>query len=108
MIDIVERERDERLLKMADRRLMKASDIPAFVDKVIKIGCDICAIGHFNYCLGDVEEMVAAEDELQRIGEEFGDRDFLLPEIVAYLRTIGRYIDPGSGVSHWSENGKVQ
>lgn len=39
--------------------------------------------------------MVAAEDEFQRIGEEFGDRDFLLPEIVAYLRTIGRYIDPG-------------
>ncbi|WP_246689186.1 hypothetical protein [Mesorhizobium sp. M8A.F.Ca.ET.207.01.1.1] len=93
---------------MTDRQLMKASDIPAFVDRVIKSGCDICAIGHFNYCLGDVEEMVAAEDELHRIGEEFGDRDFLLTEIAAYLRTIGRYIDPGSSASHWSENGTAQ
>lgn len=93
---------------MAGKRLMKATDIPAFVDRVIKAGCDICAVGDFNYCLGDLEEMVAAEDELQRIGEEFGDRDFLLPEIVAYLRTIGRHIDPGSSASHWSENGKAQ
>ncbi|RUV67387.1 hypothetical protein EOA50_29535 [Mesorhizobium sp. M1A.F.Ca.IN.020.30.1.1] len=87
---------------------MKAADIPAFVDRVIKAGCDICAIGHFNYCLGDLEEMAAAEDELRRIGEEFGDRDSLLPEIAAYLRTIGRYLDPGSSAAHWSENGKGQ
>lgn len=93
---------------MVGERLMKASDIPAFVDRVIKAGCDICAVGQFNYCLGDLEEMAAAQDELQRIGEEFGDRDFLLPEIAAYLRTIGRYIDPDSSVSHWSENGKAQ
>ncbi len=25
------------------QKLMKASDIPAFVEEVIKIGCDICA-----------------------------------------------------------------
>lgn len=100
--------RKEKTLKMAGKQLMKAADIPAFVDRVIKAGCDICAIGHFNYCLGDLEEMMAAEDELQRIGEEFGDRDSLLPEIAAYLRTIGRYIDPGSSVTHWSENEKGQ
>ncbi len=93
---------------MAAKRLMKESDIPAFVDRVIKTGCDICAVGHFNYCLGDLEEMAAAEDELLRIGEEFGDRDFLLLEIVAHLRSIGRYIDPGSSATHWSENGKAR
>ncbi|RUV71479.1 hypothetical protein EOA88_27855, partial [Mesorhizobium sp. M5C.F.Ca.IN.020.14.1.1] len=53
-----------------NRRLMKASEIPAFVDAVIKAGCDICAVGHEMYVLGDVEEMIAAEDELRRIDEE--------------------------------------
>lgn len=90
-----------------NRRLMKASDIPAFVNKVIEAGCDICAVGHRGYVLGEVEEMVAAADELARIGQEFGDRDFLLPEIVAYLRAIGRYLDPGSPATHWSENQKI-
>ncbi|MER9664636.1 hypothetical protein [Mesorhizobium sp. M0159] len=79
---------------------MKASDIPAFVDRVIEAGCDICAIGHFGYFLGSGEEMVAAEDELKRIDEEFGDRDFLLPEIVAYLRSLDRYIEPDPSVAH--------
>lgn len=46
----------------SNMRLMKASEIPAFVDKVIGAGCDICAIGHFGYFLGSGEEMVAAED----------------------------------------------
>jgi hypothetical protein len=90
------------------KRLMKATEIHAFVDQVIEAGCDICAVGDRGYVLGDVEEMVAAADELERIGEEFGDRDFLLPEIVAYLRSIGRYLDPGSPVTHWSENQKTQ
>ncbi|MGO4637242.1 hypothetical protein AB4Z43_02260 [Mesorhizobium sp. 2RAF45] len=83
------------------KRLMKASDIPAFVDRVIKAGCDICAIGDKGYVLGDVEEMVAAADELQCISEEFGDRDFLLPEIVAHLKSLGRHIDPESPKETW-------
>ncbi|WP_286167651.1 hypothetical protein [Ochrobactrum sp. 3-3] len=90
------------------RRLMQTSEIPAFVDAVIKAGCDICAVGHNSYVLGDLEEMDAAADELQRIGKEFGNRDFLLLEIVAYLRSIGRYLDPGSPATHWSENQKTQ
>ncbi|WP_319799888.1 hypothetical protein [Mesorhizobium sp. PAMC28654] len=61
---------------------------------MIETGCDICAVGHYGYVLGDVEEMAAAADDLERIGEEFGDRDFLLPQIVAYLRSVGRYLDP--------------
>ncbi|RWD01509.1 MAG: hypothetical protein EOS58_25470 [Mesorhizobium sp.] len=87
---------------------MRSSEIPAFVTRVIETGCDICAIGHSRYALGDVEEMLAAEDELRRIDEEFGDRDFLLAEIVAHLRSIGRYLDPGSSASHWSENPRTQ
>ncbi|RVI55256.1 hypothetical protein [Sinorhizobium meliloti] len=67
----------------------------------------ICAIGHDCYVLGDLEEMDAAADELERIGEKFGDRDFLLREIVAYLRSIRRYLDPGSPAQHWRENAKL-
>ncbi|GLR45785.1 hypothetical protein GCM10007880_63030 [Mesorhizobium amorphae] len=80
---------------------MKASEIPAFVDRVVKAGCDICAIGDFAYVLGDVVEMVAAGDELKRIDKEFGDRDFLLTEIVAYLKSLGRHIDPESPMQTW-------
>lgn len=47
------------------------SEIPAFVDAVIKAGCDICAIGHDCYVLGDLEEMDAAANELARIDEVF-------------------------------------
>lgn len=75
------------------RRLMKASEIPDFVDEVIAAGCDITAVGHSMYVIGDVEEQEQAEEELDRIGEKYGDRDFLKLEIVAYLRSIGRYVE---------------
>lgn len=42
----------------SNMRLMKASEIPAFVDKVIEAGCDICAIGHLGYSPGDVDGKV--------------------------------------------------
>lgn len=45
------------------RKLMKASDIPAFVDDVIRAGCGICAVGQDKYVLGDGE---AVADELDR------------------------------------------
>lgn len=76
-------------------KLMQASQIPAFVDEIIKAGCDICAVGHRGYVLGDVEEMNEARDELARISEAYGDRDFLRFEIIAYLRSLGRYLELG-------------
>jgi hypothetical protein len=85
---------------------MQASEIPAFVDEIIQAGCDICAVGHDGYVLGDIEEMVDAESELERIDEAYGDRDFLKLEIVAYLRSLGRYLDVGSFATHWTENAK--
>lgn len=86
--------------------LMGVKDIPTFIDEVIRAGCDICAVGHDCYVLSDLEEMDAASDELQRINEKFGERDFLLFEIVAHLRSLGRYLDPGSAAKHWTENPK--
>lgn len=85
-------------------KLMQASQIPSFVDEIIQAGCDICAVGHDRYVLGDIEEMVDAESELQRIDEAYGDRDFLKLEIVAYLRSLGRYLDVGSSATHWTMN----
>ncbi|WP_353036247.1 hypothetical protein [Mesorhizobium sp. M1328] len=79
-------------------RLMKASEIPAFVDKMIEAGCDICAIGELGYSAGDVDRKVPWR-KVRRIVEEFGDRDHLLPEIVAYLRSIGRYIELSSSTN---------
>ncbi len=37
------------------QKLMKASDIPAFVEEVIKTGCNICAVGHDKYLVGDAD-----------------------------------------------------
>lgn len=86
--------------------LMGVTEIPAFVDEVIEAGCDISAVGRDCYVLGDLEEMDAASDELQRIGEKFGGRDFLLLEIVSHLRSLGRHLGPGSSAKHWTDNPK--
>ena len=86
------------------QRLMKESEIPAFVEDVIATGCDICAVGHVGYVLGDVEEMKLAEVELRRINLKYGDRDFLRYQIIGHLRSLGRYLDLESDITHWSEN----
>ncbi|AAB91763.1 hypothetical 14.3 kDa protein (plasmid) [Sinorhizobium fredii NGR234] len=82
------------------QKLMKASDIPAFVNEVIEAGCDICAVGHEKYVIGDTDLSRGAygkmRQRLGRIEEAYGDRDFLKLEIVAYLRSIGRYVDVGA------------
>lgn len=81
---------------------------PAFIDRIINADCDFCAIGHFGYVIGEAEHMDAPENELRCIDEEFGERDFLLPKIVTYLRSLGLYLDPGSPASDCSENRKTQ
>ncbi|MBP2238799.1 hypothetical protein J2Z31_005340 [Sinorhizobium kostiense] len=55
------------MAKRESGRLMLESEIPAFVGAVIEAGCDICAIGHDCYVLGDLEEMDAAAEELARM-----------------------------------------
>ncbi|RVH08701.1 hypothetical protein CN217_19370 [Sinorhizobium meliloti] len=81
------------------RRLMKASEIPAFVDEILETGCDICAVGHDKYVIGDADLSPAAYEKMKhrlgKIEDAYGDRDFLKLEIVAYLRSVGRYVDPG-------------
>lgn len=86
---------------------MQASEIPAFVDAVIQTGCDICACGDDIYTIGDTDlsdkDYKIAAPQLQAINEKFGDRHFLLREIVAHLRSMGRYLD-SPDVAHWTLN----
>ncbi|PYE91749.1 hypothetical protein C8J35_1373 [Rhizobium sp. PP-F2F-G38] len=88
-------------------RLMQENEIPAFIDAVIKAGCDICACGDNIYTIGDAdlsnEDYEIAVPQLQAINEKFGDRDYLRREIVAHLRSLGRYLD-SADVEHWSMN----
>ena len=81
------------------QKLMKASDIPAFVEEVIKAGCNICAVGHDKYVVGDADlspgDYEKTKRRLKKIEDTYGDRDFLKFEIVAYLRSIGRHVDLG-------------
>ncbi len=76
---------------------MMEEEIPAFVQALLAIGCNICAVGHRHYCLGDAdlsaEECERVLPQLNRIESAFGMRDHLRLEIVAYLRKIGRYIE---------------
>ncbi|MER8775784.1 hypothetical protein [Mesorhizobium sp. M0977] len=76
---------------------MQEKDIPAFVQSVVDLGCDICAIGHFGYVFGDVDlppaHREAIQPQLRLIDETYGKRDHLMAEIIAYLRSIGRYVE---------------
>lgn len=86
---------------------MLEREIPAFVEDVINTGCDICAIGHKYYTIGDAdlpkEKIDAVTAQLVRVMGKYGDRNHLILEIVAHLRSLGRYIDDSS-IDHWSKN----
>ncbi|MER9683032.1 hypothetical protein NKJ23_27540 [Mesorhizobium sp. M0184] len=76
---------------------MQEKDIPAFVQSVVDLGCNICAVGHFGYVFGDADlppaQCEAIQPQLRLIDETYGKRDHLMAEIIAYLRSIGRYIE---------------
>lgn len=85
-------------------KIMQEKDISAFVQAVVEIGCDIHAIGHWGYVFGDGDltpaQQRAIVPQLRWIAETYGERDHLMDEIIAYLRSIGRYveIEPQAGV----------
>ncbi len=78
-------------------KVMKVEDIPLFVQEVVDLGIEICAIGHCGYCLddGDLPEdiQLAVQHDLRRVVSKFGDRTHLKSQINAYLRSIDRYVD---------------
>ncbi len=82
-----------------NRRQMDPGEIPAFVDDVIEAGCDICAVGHDSYVISEIEEQTATKEKLDRIVEKYGNRDALRWEIVAYLWSIGRFLELASEIT---------
>jgi hypothetical protein len=76
---------------------MREADIPFFVQAVIDTGCDICAVGQVGCVLGDADptpqEQDGVEPRLREITEMFSDREHLHPKIIAYLRSIDRYVE---------------
>ena len=57
-------------------KLMKAEQIPQFVQDVVALGCEICAIGDVHYVFGDadlpIERAEALAPEFLRINETYG------------------------------------
>ena len=72
-----------------NKRLMQPDEVRDFVNDVIAAGYEINAVGHNMYVFGEAGNV----EKLNRIGEKYGDRDFVRLEIVAYLRSIGRFVD---------------
>lgn len=87
---------------------MQEKDIPAFVQSVVDLGCNIRAIGHFGYVFGDVDlppaQREAIQPQLRWIAEIYGERDYLVAEIIAYLWSIGRYVEIGAGANDGSRS----
>lgn len=76
---------------------MQEAQIPDFVSEVAATGCAICAVGHESYIIGDAdlsdEDYERVAPVLSKIEDRYGKRDHLKAEIIAYLRSIGRFID---------------
>ncbi len=76
---------------------MRKSQIPDFIEEIISTGCPITAVGHEMYVFAEID---APEEDVDRIGKDvqaicdrYGPRDHLLFEIVAHLRSLGRFYD---------------
>src|SRR5690606_26569308 len=65
-------------LQGATMKYMRPEDIPRFVQDIVALGCEICAIGYVGYVIGDAdlpwEKYEAVSPALKKIGETYGDR----------------------------------
>ncbi|MER8766963.1 hypothetical protein [Mesorhizobium sp. M0968] len=77
---------------------MKTDQIPLFVQDIVALGCEICAVGDFGYVIGDADlslhRLEAIQPQLRRLDQTYGCRRHLKRQIVAYLNSVGRYVDP--------------
>jgi hypothetical protein len=80
-----------------EMKYMRHEDIPQFVQDVVALGCEICALGYVGYTIGDADlswkQYQAISPALRRISETYGDRSHLKRDIILYLNSIGRYVD---------------
>lgn len=75
-------------------RTMKEEDIPAFVEELVGLGCEVTAVDR-GYVVGDTDlepaEYDRIERELKALLTRYGSRDHLTRQISSYLRANGRY-----------------
>lgn len=73
-------------------KLMNHDDIPAFIAEVIATGCRPIAVAN-GWVIGDADlrepECSNIQPVLREIRERYGERDHLVEEIAAHLRSIG-------------------
>ncbi|MCZ8158891.1 MAG: hypothetical protein O9256_03265 [Rhizobiaceae bacterium] len=72
---------------------MRKDEIPSFVSELIDAGAPICAVGRELYVIGDIDLPDAQAEVVWEICNRYGERDHLILEIVAYLRSVGRFLD---------------
>lgn len=73
---------------------MTEEEIPSFIADLLKLGCEPVAIGSDAYVIGDADLPEPMRSRIQSalidVCDRYGSRDELLPQIVAYLHSIGR------------------
>lgn len=83
---------------------MTEDQVPEFVDAIIATGCPISAVGHDIYVFAEIdlpdEDIDRVAAEIHAICERYGERDHLRLEIVAYLRSLGRFFDLPTDTVH--------
>ena len=81
--------------EQANMKFMTEADIPQFVEDILETGCEITAVMGESYVIGDadldLEEYLRVAPRIAEITMNYGVRDHLLPQIVIYLVSIGRY-----------------
>jgi hypothetical protein len=72
---------------------MSPDDIPAFIEEVMATGCRPIAVAK-GWIIGDADlpepECSNIQPVLRQIREKYGERNHLVKEIVARLRSMGR------------------
>lgn len=77
---------------------MTEEEIPSFVEDLLRLGCEPIAIGSDAYVIGDADLAEPMRSRIQpalvEVCDRYSSRDKLLPQIVAYLHSIGRSYPP--------------
>lgn len=77
---------------------MKKSEIPAFIEDLVSIGCDPLAMADSDdWFIGDADlpdpQREKVQGPLEKLCDQYGPRDHLHHEIIDYLRKIDRIPD---------------
>ncbi|AOG10836.1 hypothetical protein BSY240_2270 [Agrobacterium sp. RAC06] len=72
---------------------MQMDDIPSFVSELVDAGVPICGVGRELYVIGDPNLPDEKAEVVWEICNRYGERDHLILEIIAYLRSTGRFLD---------------